>query len=476
MFIFNKLTGGKNLIGLLAAASFLAALGGGTILRQSGPSLQTGPFKDTTPIAAFLLGTSIGLAILSLIPRRWIRRITAFMSTGAGITSLLLLVLVVFHAAEKPGPDPNDLHAWAILVLLAIRFSLWFVARSLRTEMAANQKQKLAWVDLAYYSGIVLGLIAWGTGSSGTGGLLDFVIERLGGVSGKLDQATVLTRILVADCCLQLAAGMLDSLWSRTRLGSDELQVSHPTPLTPFDKQWYVRLTAAIVFLTVGTQIIIFVFRGALNNIAPSGPASLAPNVLAAFYVAVSIGAFLFGSLKLRLVWLDDWEQAGFFGSLVVGSRPRRIPFSIFSGTIAVLLIAANLINLVRLEGSQPLSIVTSASLLLCFGSAALLYEIMAAAIFVRIGQKGEELNRKNMVALTFGFMGLGALIGLVLLEGVFVHLKMEGEERVFRAGNLPQIITSHYALLVAVVLCFVLANLAMAWSPRSVKDRLNTP
>ena len=148
------------------------------------------PYLKGGSILAFFVGTALGLVFLKLIPKKISKPFARWFSICGGITSLILASIFLTYANNNVL---SGIFAVAFFFLLSVRFAFWFYSRVIRASTVAGQQQRIAWVELGYYSGIILGLIIW----------------KFFGIELTMDFA------LIIDACLQLVAGSIDLQTSR---------------------------------------------------------------------------------------------------------------------------------------------------------------------------------------------------------------------------------------------------------------------
>jgi hypothetical protein len=410
---------------MLAAANFLAAFGGGALIRYEDGFRV----KDGTLLDAFVIGSTIGIGLLYFLPARLTRRCA---SIGGGLISLVMALLIIPMHLHEQGVNADDLHAKAIFGLMAIRFSLWFVARVLRPDAVASAESSIGWVELLYYVGMIVGLA------------LGFFFAPISSIQ----------LLLFIDSGLQFTAGALDLISSWSPAGDDDAGGGRPPVRYALNLAWYVRATTAVAALTVGVQAVTFLFAGIMtppeSSAQGNAAAAMRPVVLAVFYFGVAVGSIVFALTKIKLKWPQAARGMARLGSVKMGGGrgAKRAPFLLVSLACAVLLCLAVVGNLLQVQSREVMSRNKAGFFLLSIAAAALIYELLALAIFNHIGKRMR--SREGMVALAYGFMACGVAGTLVL----FHWLLGEG-------GSAEE---KHYIFLAVMAASLVVANLAMSW------------
>jgi hypothetical protein len=424
-----------NFIKVLALANFLAAFGGGSILGRGlevAKVMSNGRLDNT--VLVYMLGFSIGVLMLKIMRSDRARFTGGVTSIAGGLTSLVLLGIFEAHKSHS-NQYGSDWHAYLLFALLIIRFGLWFVSRSLRSDAAAGRKQMIAWVEAAYYVGIILGLIIW------QGYLPWFKAVSFG------------AGILVLDAVLQSTAGILDILSSRILPDLPKEGSSHDVLPLPYNKVLYAKMAIAIVTFTAGIQIVALAFRNDLGNYGPMA--------FAALYAGAAAFALLYANIGVQLeIPIGDQRSIG-HALIVFGETTRRqVPFAAISIISAALLSSAILANLYVVKSMHDLSGEAAGVVLFLIGASAFFYEIIALCIYDTVGKEANKANRKGLVAMMICLMALGAAAVDFLIDTLWPEPpppNLSSPER-------------HYALLLVLVVCVSLANIAVM-SKRKGKD-----
>lgn len=436
-----------SLLFLLSIANLLAAFGGGAVLQRAIAEVtEMSAFtkKHDEAVIAFLIGTVIGLILIVLLEvvkskwRRISRKAGGFLCFGGALISLMLIPIYVQHLGEHKR-DPNhvlDWHFIAFYILLSILFSLLFVPRILRSDIAAGDRQKIGWVEFCYSAGMVIGILVW-TGITKWRGSIDFVW------------------VLGINAGFQILAGLMD------------IYSGHLTPLPaeangstgkrkvilPLNRGLYTMVTVAVVALTIGVQAVSIEFRHAL------GPF---PGIIlfASFYFGAGVASLMFGMIKTKLE-LPYLAQGGFASGFLVlhlWGKARRfsfISFSILAALPLLLAVAFNLYRVVRYCSGDincPIDNLTVGVFVLLVAVSAFIFEWVVLALLNFVGMEAKETNREGLVAVTFGLMGIGAATSI----GLFTWLGIN--------------IVGHYAWLTASVICIIVANIAIRSTNRKVR------
>ncbi|MFA5958967.1 MAG: hypothetical protein WC785_00440 [Tatlockia sp.] len=373
---------GKNSIRyyLFSLANLIAAFGGGLILGK-GIGVINSPYLHGGTILAFFIGTLLGLIFLQSIPERWSTTFANYFSVSGGITSLILLYIFESNSHNEQLYGHS---AFLFFVFLSIRFGFWFYSRVMRASSAASSQHSVAWVEMGYYLGMVLGLIIWK--------LLNFHID--------------LGAALLLDACLQFTAGFLDFKSNKiVEAPSDEqIKITHITVENTSNNAsllWCWKLAGAVVFLTVAIQVVLF-------NAAHAMPDTVSSYLIATFYFGVAAAAFFCNRYQIRL----NWDNRNFLAYLHSDKKKIkvRLSFMMLVSLVSVFFVV-KAVSLSQNAWYLP-------SYLLCFFVliAAFIFEIMSVVLLDRIGLEERKLNSSGMIMRTYGLMGVGAAVGFWLL------------------------------------------------------------
>jgi hypothetical protein len=363
-----------------ALSNFLAAFGGGMILGKGTGIINT-PFLQNGSVLAFFVGTTLGLILLQLIPKKMSATLTGWLSICGGFTSLLLLN--IFKTSSING-KLKDASALLFFVLLSIRFGFWFYSRVLRAANAAGQQQQIAWVELGYYLGMIFGLIIW-----------KFFNINFG-----------IAIALLIDATLQFVAGILDFKTSNieTKNQYDNICITKSYTEEKYENIWKWKLTSAVVLLTVGTQVVIF-------SLAHQTSDYLNSYILASFYLGASIAAFFCKRFKIKLAWKSK-ENRNLAHAMIyfeINGIEKEISIILLS------LLASSCVAISIIEAyNSSLNLMNKETIFLGFiFCSAFFYEILALGILDRIGLEEKHTNHKGMVIRTYGMMSVFAAISL---------------------------------------------------------------
>lgn len=375
---------------LFSFSNFIAAFGGGMILGKGLHVIHT-KFLHGGSILAFFVGSLLGLIFLHLIPDRLSRSMARWFSIYGAIMSLFLIIVVEKYAING---QLFGMMALLFFILLAIRFAFWFYSRVLRAAAVAGEEQRIAWVELGYYLGIILGLIIW-----------------------KFFNITLsIVVALIIDSLLQLSAGLLDLLTNQLLTFSKKNQATDSilTQTQNIDKSdfrgW--RLSISIIFLTIGIQVIIF-------ELAHHIQSSFGSFILATFYFGVAISALIYKQFSMHLKWFVN-NQYWQYPVIMIKLNNQKIKIQI----VIVTVISAFFISLATIGIYDNLfGYIIQWLLLILIGVSAFFYELVALAILDRIGLEQRYSETKNRIIYTYGLMGVGAAVTLWMLGIVGSHL-----------------------------------------------------
>ena len=369
---------------LLSFGNFLAAIGGATVLGKGILCMHQDTVFEDGSVLAFFVGTVLGMAFLLWIPKRWSGPMARWFSIGGAVSSLALLCIFATFAVDGKLAGAA---AAPFFALLSIRFGLWFYSRVLRAATVADQRQRIAWIELGYYVGMVVGLVVW---------------KILG-----LDFGMVVT--LVLDASLQLAAGIIDLSDSKDWETKVDNESAGP-------EVW--RLIGAVVFLTIGIQVVTF----SLSHEVTRG---FGPYVLGVFYFGVAAAAYICHKFTVQFDSGLDTKSGEGRASIQFHYRCSSCGISFFliaslgaaSLAFAILGFEQWKLGTVVLNQRQNLTLDMLGwgewLLLVCVGIAALFYETLALALLDRIGKQAQG---REMIYRTFGLMGIAAAVSLWIL------------------------------------------------------------
>lgn len=364
-------------------ANFIAALGGGMILGK-GVGVIDHPFLQGGSILAFFVGTTLGLGFLQMIPKKISQAIARSFSILAAMTALILLYIFKNYSVNG---KLIDLPAIIFFVLLSIRFGFWFYSRVLRASLAAGQQQKIAWVELGYYAGMIGGLIAW----------------------TFLGIEIAITSALIIDACLQFSAGIIDFFAGNSTAPSLQTLPSNVNISSKSSLSWY--LVSSIIFLTIGIQVVIF-------SLAHHVSSHFTPLILAFYYLGALISALFCKKFQILLEWnrTSKISFARVFSGIKTNSRGTSF---IIHGILSSLSVAIAILGVIYWRWGFEISTfkIGEILLLLLVFIAAFFYEILALAILDRIGLEDRRSNNGGMLMQAYGLMGIGAAISLWMLS-----------------------------------------------------------
>lgn len=365
---------------LFSISNLFAAFGGGLVLGK-GLGVIDIPYLQNGSVLAFFIGTIFGLIFLQFIPDKFSKLLSQSFSICCAITSVILFYL--FENFSLYGKLSGNI-GLVFFVLLSVRFGFWFYSRVIRASAASGQQQSIAWVELGYYSGMILGLIIWKV----------------------LKINITLSSALIIDASFQFIAGVLDfksnainvPIITKEMEDNSNIQQISSFKSTP---TWLLKLSIAIVLLTIGVQVVIF-------NLSHHVAESFGVYILAIFYFGVASAAFAASKFKVLLYW--DKNIANI---TLKNGKKFNLLISASVSAIFVLMTAAIL--------NPNNFILINACFRNCFIClfvfiASFIYEIISLAILDRIGYEEKAIQSSGMVMKTYGLMGLGSAIGLWLL------------------------------------------------------------
>ncbi|MDP1603659.1 MAG: hypothetical protein Q8M03_10390 [Legionella sp.] len=369
---------------LFSLSNLIAAFGGGMILGK-GVGIIDLPWLQNGSVLAFFIGTILGLCFLQSIPEKLSTKIAKFFSFCGGITSLILFYIYQNYSTDS---KINGSLALIFFALLSIRFGFWFYSRVMRASQASGQQQSIAWVELGYYAGMVLGLIIW----------------KLLGINVGLGTA------LVMDACFQFIAGILDYCGNAMPENGvahekQQIQINSELELIQCNPQWCWRLAGAVIFTTIGIQVVIF-------NSSHYVSETFSAHIIGTFYFGVAAAAFICNKYKIYITWKDNNNIASIQGYYT------KMKIGLLSLTLASLMAVIMAIYLINLNNPSVFINDTYNKVLICLFVfvAAFSYEIISLTILDRLGYEEKRIGRSGMIMQTYGLMGLGAAVSLWML------------------------------------------------------------
>jgi hypothetical protein len=280
-------------------------------------------------------------------------------------------------------------------ILLSLRFGFWFFARAIRAASVAGQNQRIAWVELGYYLGMISGLIIW----------------KMVGIDINLSTA------LIIDAILQFSAGFID-LYAHTIISKNlttkiHEQVNATTHITHHQSLNIVKwkLAFAVIFLTVGIQVIILSLTHQFSEY-------FSAYIIATFYFGAAIAAFISKKLKISLIWVHSKNNKTCYSRIKLEGlgatyQINSILVSILSAFSVMVTIFCGKYFLVENHFKTGANYL----FLLSICCAAFFYEVLALGLLDRIGVEEKISKTTGMVMQTYGMMGTSAAIGLWLIS-----------------------------------------------------------
>jgi hypothetical protein len=374
---------------LFALSNFIASFGGGTILGKSVKVINSSYFQDGS-ILAFFIGITFGLVLLQLIPKAMFHRLSRWFPIGGGTASVILLYIFINYADDGMISGISSL---LFILFLSIRFGFWFFSRANRAANVAGQEQSIAWVELGYYLGMVLGLIFWNC----------------------IEVDVLLTTALILDVILQFISGLIDlQVNNMIIVDKKEYAVINSTIDVHVDSKrgqaW--RLASAVVFLTIAVQVIILSLTHQFNQVFSSW-------IIAIFYLGAAIAAVVTKKCKIQFLWDNVKSDNAKYAMICLEKAGKKYNINVIVFSIlAAFFVALSVCGYVWLQNSGiNLSMSTEDFLFLyAIFCAAFFYEILALAILDRIGIEEKRSKNQGVVIRTYGMMGASAAIGLWLI------------------------------------------------------------
>lgn len=372
----------------LAFANFLAAVGGGIIL-----SAEVGAAFGGGPILAFFVGAVIGLLFHRVVPEQWARSIAPWFSISVACTSIIL-----FGLSRPPAVNMRLALASEFLffALLSLRFGLWFFSRALRAQVVGSQKQGIALIELGYYMGMALGLLIWEKIDYGMPNplLFDAMLQSVAGLIdllaiGKLRRH----RSLAPD-----SERVVQELHPTGRDGKNEAVVKHP-----FNYQWYWKLAAAVVCLTIGFQAVPF-------SVA-HWEEEQGKYILAYFYIGVALSALACRVFKIKFGWSSSVRKIT--GNAMISSEKNWIRPSLSFGLITLMATASLLAALsgIRLWGWGLIPMLTFIT------AASFIYQILVLSLLDQIARAERIAKLNEMVMRTYLLVAVGTIVSIGVLR-----------------------------------------------------------
>lgn len=359
---------------LFALSNLIASFGGGTILGK-GIKVIDNHYLQEGSLLAFFVGIVIGLIFLKMIPKNITHYFLRSFSFVAAFISILLIFVFSHYQHHEKLIGASGV---VFFLLLSIRFGLWFFSRALRASYVAAQKQSLAWVELGYYLGMILGLIFW-----------------------QWIDITLIIALLI-DSVLQCIAAFFDLYTFKlsvqsTYEGIDNYHNINRVPLPgKYHNPW--KLTASIVFLTIAVQAVIL-------SRTPHFSDYFSADVVATFYLGAAVAAMFSKKLTLKLAW----NEANHAIIYLDNHKKYDIHFIYLN----ILIIFSVIISICY----QQMLLQQDLLYLLSVFISAFIYEILALVILDRIGLEEKVSKKQGILLYTYGIMGIGVAIALWAME-----------------------------------------------------------
>ncbi len=349
----------------LVCANFLASFGGAGLLTKGLNAVSGAAGFQVDSMLAYLVGTLLSLFAI-LFGRRHIRKLGGWLSLSAGVLCFCLIGLF-----ELASLLTSHSLCWVAYFGLCLVFCLIFVPRTFRSDLSAKLGGQLSWVELAYSSGGLAGLVFW----------------RLVPLSG-LNHALMLSAVSL------LVAAFFDFATSRNEVFADfeSSQLKTKIPRLPV-----AEIMVLVVFTTFATQILVQRLSTLASDTLP--------------YIAFTVGVLLaplgvkWGRLKLS----SEGDALG-QGALIVGAVGLRL-----HGMLLPFLILGAM-SLGLLTYALGLGGVGHSFALVLFAISAALYEAYAILGFEAISEMSPQ---GGAVALTFGIMGVSATLFYIVLRAL---------------------------------------------------------
>lgn len=347
----------------LMLANFLGAFAGAGAIARGIEFLHGVDGFKCDSLLAFLIGTLISLGGI-LYLKHFIIRLGGWLSI-AGVGLCFLLYRVLFYAEEHASSEL----AWVAFGLLCLYFTLIFVPRTFRSDLASKLNGQLSWVEFSYALGSVVGLLVW----------------------KYFPETHLYDVVLINSVCLALAA-FFDFKTRSYLKSTSEVTVKVNASSAALDgiKENPIvlkQIMLVVVLLTLAVQIVSQRLCSLLSDTTP----------LIAFQVGVFIAPLVIQLFGFSLIGLDRGLGLGVLKSRISsgGWRVAFIPL-----IIAVFMGGASYSYSYGIVGSS-----------LGFGLivvAAFIYELFCIVGFEAMAHLTAQ---RGMVATTFGIMGITAML-----------------------------------------------------------------
>lgn len=317
---------------VLVLATFLASVTGGHLLVAGIAQLSADSFfaHGRGTLAALLVGSAIGF-LVNRKASTWRFRQQAnlpWLAIAADVATL-------FFAASATS---SRFAAWAVFLLLCVRWSGWSSSRSVRTAAARSLGLAVHYAEGAAFLGLAIGSV------------VPFIAESL----SRQKWAPDLPALLVVDIALFLVAcaldhwnaravdtakfyesakkrlpawdnitpaarentfrswlesslsidAYLDSLQSETATSRDSAPTSSGSASSVVETASPTRVMGVCISLTIATQMVLFAYLGAIKKLSMGG--LLGSLLIPSVYFGAAIGALLGGIGKAALRFRED--------------------------------------------------------------------------------------------------------------------------------------------------------------------------
>jgi hypothetical protein len=370
--------------GLLVFANFLASFGGGRVV-SAGKGVTGITILGSGTILGFVAGSSAGLLLLFAVRKLPVRKALVLISTVAPLLSLALIALLSSAGAtlSSSGPLLKGSAAWLFFVIVALRCSLWYAGRSLRTNVAASINLSwLGFTEASYFGGFIAGLLM-----------------------GPIVSAWSISQSLWFDFTVLLIVLICDAVQLRNSTPAPQRKASQQSgPSAGGSPFWPLTLTFSV--LTVSCQIVIFHMADA---IARSPLPVRADPVMASFYIGVSASAVWCAVSKPRL-YIDRGTKKTMI-TLRLSGRQVDVSFPALV-TLSGVLVGAGVVSLYgAMMQTQTIWPPGGIAALLLFVAGSCVFEFAVLAVASKIGE-----TVSGGVALALGVAATFAALALFLM------------------------------------------------------------
>lgn len=380
----------NKLANLLIFSNFIAAFGGGTVLRK-GLDVITLPYLHEGSLFAFILGSAIGFVFYTLLKDKATtsKKIESWFSIFCSLFSILLLCVFLNYSID--GQLIFTASSLVFFALLSIRFAFWYYARSIRVSLMIEQKQNMAMVEFSYYAGLIIGLIGW---------------NFFGHIGIKIALIVDVIFQFMAGCIDRYAYKIINSSHMVIRKITAEIEKKIVNQKTNYSWCWKLCFSTAILVIAIQSPIFVLTHYF---------PAEFNAYVIAALYTGTAIAAILCKHTGMKV----EWTSKNAIFNLIILNKKKYFSLITFcflsNATILSCIFIAYYSHIHQIE----MQLFKSLGALFIFSviCSGILLEIFLICFVTQIGIEEENFHQKKMIKIAYGMMVMGLAVGYFLMS-----------------------------------------------------------